>query len=123
MNTLVHDDPRFRQVRDDCMQESMAILQNVIDEEKNWADYLFQKGVVIGLNANIMKSFVDWTAHARLKQIGMDYPISMKTTPLPWFNKHLNTNKKQTALQENESVSYVIGAMTSEVDYNQLPQL
>ena len=123
MNTLVHDDPRFRQVRDDCMQESMAILQNVIDEEKNWADYLFQKGVVIGLNSNIMKSFVDWTAHARLKQIGMDYPISMKTTPLPWFNKHLNTNKKQTALQENESVSYVIGAMTSEVDYNQLPQL
>lgn len=123
MNTLVHDDPRFRQVRIDCMEESMAILQNVIAEEKAWADYLFQKGVVIGLNANIMKGFVDWTAHARLKQIGMDYPIQMKTTPLPWFNKHLNTNKKQTALQENESVSYIIGAMTSDVDYNELPQI
>ena len=123
MNTLVHDDPRFRQVRLDCMEESTAILQSVIAEEKSWADYLFQKGVVIGLNASIMKSFVDWTAHARLKQIGMDYPIAMKTTPLPWFNKHLNTNKKQTALQENESVSYIIGAMTSEVEYDQLPQV
>ena len=121
MNTLVHDDPRFKQVRLDCMEESMSILQNVIAEEKSWADYLFKKGVVIGLNANIMKSFVDWTAHARLKQIGMDYPISMKTTPLPWFNKHTNTNKKQTALQENESVAYIIGAMTSDVDYNELP--
>ena len=121
MNTLVHDDPRFRQVRLDCMEESTAILQSVIAEEKSWADYLFQKGVVIGLNANIMKSFVDWTAHARLKQIGMDYPITMKTTPLPWFNKHSNTNKKQTALQENESVAYIIGAMTSEVEYDQLP--
>lgn len=123
MNTICNDDPRFKQVREDTKEEALAIMHGVVEEEKSWADYLFHKGVVLGLNAGIMKSFVDWTAHSRMKQIGMEYPISMKTTPLPWFNKHLNTNKKQTALQENESVSYVIGAMTNDIDYNQLPKI
>lgn len=123
MNTVSTHDERFRQVRQDCYQEALEILLQVIAEEKQWAQYLFQKGVVLGLNAPIMESFVDWTAHQRLKQVGFDYPIASKTTPLPWFNKHLNTNKKQTALQENESTSYVVGAMTSDIDYDQLPQL
>ena len=30
---------------------------------------------------------------------------------------------KQTALQESESTSYVIGVMTDAIDYDQLPQL
>lgn len=123
MNWLVRDDPRFKQVQQDTREETWEILMQVIREEKEWADYLFQKGVVIGLNANIMKSFVDWTAHGRLRQIGLDYPVSMKTSPLPWFNKHLNTNKKQTALQENESTSYVLGAMNTEIDFSELPQI
>lgn len=123
INTVVKDDERFAKVKEDTKEITRQMLLSVVEEEKAWADYLFKKGVVIGLNANIMKSFVDWTAHERFKQIGIDYPISMRTTPLPWFNKHLNTNKKQTALQENESVSYVIGAMTSDVDYDDLPQL
>ena len=123
INTIVKDDERFAKVKEDTKEQTRQMLMEVVEEEKAWADYLFKKGVVIGLNANIMKSFVDWTAHERFMQIGVDYPISMRTTPLPWFNKHLNTNKKQTALQENESVSYVIGAMTSDVDYDDLPQL
>jgi ribonucleoside-diphosphate reductase beta chain len=99
------------------------MYMSVIAEEKAWADHIFQKGTVLGLNAAIMKSFVDFTAQHRLKDIGIKYDAGVKSTPLPWFNKHLNTNKKQTALQENESVSYVVGAMTSEIYYDQLPDL
>jgi ribonucleoside-diphosphate reductase beta chain len=123
MNSCVADDERFRVVARDTREEAMAIYEQVINEEKAWADYLFKKGVVIGLNANIMKEFVDWTAHTRLAKVGVNYPISMKSSPLPWFNKHSNTNKKQTALQENESVSYVIGSMTNTIDYKALPKL
>jgi len=123
MNKVVKDDHRFAQVVRDTREEAYEIYMQVIREEKAWAHYLFKKGVVIGLNANIMTDFVDWTAHNRLAQVGVNYPVSMRSTPLPWFNKHLNTNKKQTALQENESVSYVIGAMTSDIEYDQLPRL
>ena len=46
-----------------------------------------------------------------------------KSTPIPWFNKHSDTSKKQTALQENESTNYVIGVMSDSLDYDQLPSL
>lgn len=123
INVNAKDDPRFRQAKIDCADEVYAMYMSVIAEEKAWADHIFQKGTVLGLNAAIMKSFVDFTAQHRLKDIGIKYDAGIKSSPLPWFNKHTNTNKKQTALQENESVSYVIGAMTSEINYDELPDL
>jgi ribonucleoside-diphosphate reductase beta chain len=97
---------------------------DVIREEKAWADYLFNKGPVIGLNANILKDFVDFTAVGALKEIGIKYQASApRTTPIPWFNKHVNTSNKQTALQENESTNYVIGIMSDQLDYDELPTL
>jgi len=96
----------------------------VIREEKEWADYLFQRGPVIGLNANILKEFVDYTAAGALKDIGIKYwNPHPKTTPIPWFNKHSDTSKKQTALQESESTNYVIGVMSENVDYDELPAI
>jgi ribonucleoside-diphosphate reductase beta chain len=123
LNTLVKDDPRFAQVAQETKKESMDMLLDVIREEKEWAKYLFKEGSVIGLNEKTLVSFVDWTAQERLKMIGMKYDAGVRSTPLPWFNKHLNTNKKQTALQENESVAYIIGSMTNSINYNDLPDL
>jgi ribonucleoside-diphosphate reductase beta chain len=123
INVNVKDDPRFKQAKEDCKEEVYEMYMSVIAEEKAWADHIFQKGTVLGLNANIMKAFVDFTAQYRLKDIGVKYDAGVKSTPLPWFNKHTNTNKKQTALQEAESVSYIIGAMTSSIDYDSLPDV
>jgi ribonucleotide reductase beta subunit family protein with ferritin-like domain len=67
---------------------------------------------------------VDYTAAHALKEIGIKYLTpAPKTTPIPWFNKHVNTSNKQTALQENESTNYVIGAMSDSLDYDALPSL
>jgi ribonucleotide reductase beta subunit family protein with ferritin-like domain len=79
---------------------------------------------VIGLNANILKDFVDYTAVSALKDIGVKYQqAAPRSTPIPWFNKHVDTSKKQTALQENESTNYVIGIMSEGIDYEELPVL
>jgi ribonucleoside-diphosphate reductase beta chain len=124
INQVVKEDSRFAQTRVDCEAEVYALYQDVIREEKQWADYLFQKGPVIGLNANILKDFVDYTAVGALKEVGIKYQApAPKTTPIPWFNKHVNTSNKQTALQESESTNYVIGAMSDTLDYNELPNL
>ena len=124
INQVIKEDDRFHSIQDECEQEVYQLYMDVIREEKEWADYLFQKGPVIGLNANILKDFVDYTALESLKAIGIKYnsPAS-KVSPIPWFNKHSDTSKKQTALQENESTNYVIGVMSESLDYDALPEL
>jgi len=124
INQVVKEDSRFAQVRVECETEVYALYMDVIREEKQWADYLFNKGPVIGLNANILKDFVDYTAVGALKEVGIKYQTpAPKTTPIPWFNKHVNTSNKQTALQESESTNYVIGVMSDTLDYDALPNL
>jgi ribonucleoside-diphosphate reductase beta chain len=124
INTVTKEDERFARAREECADEVYNMYLDVIREEKAWADYLFVKGPVIGLNANILKEFVDYTAATALKDIGIKYNSpSPKSTPIPWFNKHSDTSKKQTALQENESTNYVIGVMGEGIDYDELPML
>ena len=124
INQVVKEDARFARAKQECEAEVYAMYLDVIREEKAWADYLFKKGPVIGLNANILKDFVDYTAVGALKEVGVKYLTpAPKTTPIPWFNKHVNTSNKQTALQENESTNYVIGAMSDSLDYDALPSL
>jgi ribonucleoside-diphosphate reductase beta chain len=124
INQVVKEDPRFARVKQECEAEVYQMYLDVIREEKAWADYLFKFGPVIGLNAQILKDFVDYTAAAALKEIGIKYQSpAPKSTPIPWFNKHVNTSNKQTALQESESTNYVIGVMSDNLDYDALPQL
>ena len=124
INQVVKEDPRFAAAKAECEAEVYQLYLDVIREEKAWADYLFQKGPVIGLNANILKDFVDYTAVGALKEIGVKYQEpAPRSTPIPWFMKHVDTSKKQTALQENESTNYVIGVMSDQLDYDELPDL
>ena len=124
INQVVKEDSRFAQVKSECEAEVYQLYMDVIREEKDWADYLFKMGPVIGLNATVLKDFVDYTAVSALKEIGIRYNNpSPKTTPIPWFNKHVDTSKKQTALQENESTNYVIGVMTDSIEYDELPNI
>ena len=124
INQVVKEDSRFAKVAQECQEEVLQIYKDVIKEEKDWAVYLFKKGPVIGLNANILIDFVDYTAVNALKDIGIKYwATAPKSTPIPWFNKHSDTSKKQTALQENESTNYVIGVMSDAINYDELPAL
>jgi len=124
INQVVKEDSRFVEAKLECESEVYALYLDVIREEKEWADYLFNKGPVIGLNANILKDFVDYTAVSALKEIGIKYQqTAPRSTPIPWFNKHVDTSKKQTALQESESTNYVIGVMSENLDYDALPAI
>lgn len=124
INQVVKEDNRFAEVKLECQDEVYELYTDVIREEKEWADYLFKMGPVIGLNANILKDFMDYTAMNALKDISIRYMMpAPKNTPIPWFNKHSDTSTKQTALQESESTNYVIGVMSDSIDYSELPEL
>jgi ribonucleoside-diphosphate reductase beta chain len=124
INQVVKEDSRFAEAKLACEAEVYQLYVDVIREEKAWADYLFKKGPVIGLNANILKDFVDYTAVGALKDIGIKYQQpAPKSTPIPWFTKHVNISNKQPALQETESTNYVIGVMSDTLNYDELPAL
>ena len=124
INQVVKEDSRFAQVKSECDAEVYQLYLDVIREEKEWADYLFKMGPVIGLNAAVLKDFVDYTAVGALKEIGIRYNNpAPKSTPIPWFTKHSDTSKKQTALQESESTNYVIGVMSESLNYDDLPNI
>jgi len=124
INNVIKDDERFVAAKAECEEEVYQMYMEVIEEEKAWAEYLFKLGPVIGLNETILKDFVDYTAFTRLKEIGIKYQGEHpKSSPIPWFNRHVNINKKQSALQETESTNYVVGVMSDSVDYEELPEL
>jgi ribonucleoside-diphosphate reductase beta chain len=123
INQNMKDDYRFKEIAFECAKEAKDMLESVVAEEKGWAHYQFQKGTVLGMNEKIICSQVDYTAQERFKAIGIKSDAGIKTAPLPWMGKHLNTNKIQSALQENESVSYLISSMTGRIDYESLPSI
>ncbi len=125
INQVVKDDPRFARAKVRKAPEVLQMYLDVIREEKNWADHLFQYGVVVGLNAPIMYDFVDYRATVAFKDIGLKIPDDIKNNqnPIPWFNKHTRLGAKQVALQETEQTSYIIGAMGGDVNLDDLPDL
>lgn len=121
---LIRDDSRFLDIKQECLGEVYSMYLDVIREEKEWANYLFVKGPVIGMNQNILCDFVDFTANEALRAIDIKYQASYpKSTPVPWFNKHVDTSKKQSALQETESTNYIIGSTTDSINYSELPTI
>ena len=124
INQVVKDDPDFARIADEYKDEVYSLYEEVIREEKEWASYLCKMGPMVGFNEKIAGSFVDWTAREKLSDIGIKYKAeSPKTHPIPWFLKHVNLDTKQTALQELESTSYVKGAMSSDISFDDLPDL
>lgn len=109
------DDPEMAEIAEELKHEATQIFVNAANQEKQWAEYLFQYGSMIGLNKSILCEYVEYIAHMRMKAIGLDSPFESKTNPLPWMDNYLSSDNVQVAPQESEIASYVISQIDSEV--------
>ena len=109
------DDPEMAQIAEECKDEARAIFMNAVEQEKQWADYLFQNGSMIGLNKEILCQYVEYIANQRMSAIGLDAPFDINSNPLPWMNNYLNSDNVQVAPQESEISSYLVGQIDSAV--------
>ena len=109
------DDPEMAQIAEECKEEARAIFMNAVEQEKQWADYLFQNGSMIGLNKEILCQYVEYIANQRMSAIGLDTPFDVSSNPLPWMNNYLNSDNVQVAPQESEISSYLVGQIDSAV--------
>lgn len=112
---LGKDDPEMGEIAAECKNEVIEIFREAAEQEKEWAEYLFKDGSMIGLNQDILGQYVEYICNQRLAAIGFDTIFSTKQNPLPWINAWLVSDNVQVAPQEAEISSYLVGAIDSEV--------
>lgn len=110
-----HDDPEMKEICHEMKEQGRQLFLEVVEQEKEWADYLFKDGSMIGVNAAILKQYIEYISNQRMMAIGLDAPFSIKTNPLPWINAYLSSDNVQVAPQETEISSYLVGQVDSSV--------
>lgn len=113
------DDPEMVEVAEELQDEATNIFLNTVEQEKEWAKYLFKNGSMIGLNEAILCEYVEYIASIRMSAIGLESPYDVKSNPLPWMNSYLNSDNVQVAPQESEISSYLVGQIDSTVNENE----
>jgi len=109
------DDPEMAEIAEELKDEARQIFINATNQEKEWADYLFKNGSMIGLNKQILCEYVEYIASMRMRAIGLDSPYGSKSNPLPWMDNYLQSDNVQVAPQEAEIQSYLVGQIDSTV--------
>ncbi len=109
------DDPEMKIVSEEMRDAGLQIFLDVVDQEKEWAQYLFKDGSMIGLNAEILNQYIEYISNQRLAALGFDAPFAIKSNPLPWMNAYLVSDNVQVAPQESEISSYLVGQVDSSV--------
>ena len=116
LKILPQDDPDFAKIAEETKGLCTEMFMEAVQQEKAWADYLFQDGSMIGLNAELLKQYVEWIAAKRMKSIGLEPPFkAVASHPLPWTQKWISGAEVQVAPQETEISSYVIGGTKQDV--------
>lgn len=116
LKLMPKDDPDFAKIAEECKDEMVQLFVDAVDQEKAWADYLFKDGSMIGLNAQLLHDYVEWTANKRMTAIGLSSPYKGGSNPLPWTQKWIAGAEVQVAPQETEISSYVIGGTKQDVN-------
>lgn len=114
------DDPDMAKIAQECREQSVALFMRAAEQEKEWADYLFREGSMIGLNRDILCQYVEYITNTRMQAIGMPLPFETRSNPIPWINAWLVSDNVQVAPQEVEVSSYLVGQIDSEVNTDDL---
>lgn len=101
------------------------IVDEIVEDELNWASYLLSFGPIHSLTIQVFEDFIKYYANNRLSRIGMDnlYNDVKKTDIVTWFDMYKDINKDNTAQQESTAINYNIGNMSMDYGDNDLEQM
>tara|TARA_R110000823_G_scaffold75450_6_gene172625 strand:+ start:62 stop:1183 length:1122 start_codon:yes stop_codon:yes gene_type:complete len=117
LKLLPKDDKDFIKIAAETRDDCIAMFESAVKQEKDWAEYLFRDGSMIGLNTQLLNDYIEWIANKRMLSIGL--PSSYKVpqaNPLPWTQKWISGGEVQVAPQETEISSYITGGTKKDVD-------
>ena len=106
----------WAEIAAELQNECFELFKKAAEQEKEWAQYLFKDGSMIGLNKDILCQYVEYITNVRMLAVGLQ-PAFEKATqnPIPWINTWLSSDNVQVAPQEVEISSYLIGQIDAEV--------
>lgn len=117
--TILGDDSSWSGVNDEIIEFFHEVMEETIQLEYKWADYLFSEGrSILGLNPTLLKEYVDYLRTGAVTALGLSndrYGSEVKQNPLPWVDKYLNPEMVQVAPQERNITNYRVGASDGEV--------
>ncbi len=114
------DDPEMAEIAEECKQDATDMFEEGAEQEKEWAEYLFKDGSMLGLNKDILCQYVEYITDVRVKAIGIEPIFNVTKNPIPWINTWLASDTVQVAPQEVEISSYLVGQVDSEVNVEDL---
>jgi ribonucleoside-diphosphate reductase beta chain len=114
------DDPEMAEIAEECKQAAADMFKEGAEQEKEWAEYLFKDGSMLGLNKEILCQYVEYITDVRVKAIGIDPIFNVTKNPIPWMKTWLASDTVQVAPQEVEISSYLVGQVDSEVNVEDL---
>ncbi len=110
------DDLEMQKIAKECESEVITMFKEACEQEKDWAEYLFRDGSMIGLNAEILKQYLEYITNVRMKALNLPPFFDERTNPLPWINHWLDSDNVQVAPQETEITSYLVSAIDNTLD-------
>jgi len=94
-----------------------AYYEQAAKNEIEWAQYLFSKGSLLGLNADVLGGYAKWLCDSRLRSLGYKKLFNQKDNPIAgWLDSYLDSSKVQVAPQETEISAYKIGARNTSIE-------
>jgi ribonucleoside-diphosphate reductase beta chain len=121
---MLKEDPDYVKIAKDNEKRIVDLFEKVIEQEKEWAKYLFKDGSMIGLNEQILCDYIEWIGCKRMRALGIPCPYSVpKLNPLPWTEKWIGGGNVQVAPQETEITSYITGGVKQDVDQSTISSL
>lgn len=115
------DDLEMLEIAEECKDVCFKLFKDAAEQEKEWAEYLFKDGSMIGLNKEILCQYVEYITNLRMKAVGLDAPYPNATAnPIPWINAWISSDNVQVAPQEAEISSYLVGQIDNDVSSEDL---
>ncbi|CAJ0992038.1 class Ia ribonucleoside-diphosphate reductase subunit beta [Pantoea sp. Nvir] len=112
------DDPEIKEIAAECYDECCDLFKKVAEQEKDWAEYLFSSGSMIGLNKDILCQYIEYITNIRMQAVNLNLPFQVRSNPIPWINSWLVSDNVQVAPQEVEVSSYLVGQIDSSMNKN-----
>jgi ribonucleoside-diphosphate reductase beta chain len=115
LKLLRKEDPDFEQIAKETEEECIQMFVDAVNQEKEWAEYLFKDGSMIGLNTELLSQYIEFICTRRMTNVKLKSPYNIKNNPLPWTQKWISGADVQVAPQETEITSYVQGGTKQDV--------
>lgn len=113
----------WEEVVKECRLESVELFYRTAEQEKEWTEYLFENGSMVGLSASILNQYIEYITNIRAMALGLPTMFDIKDNPIPWISSWLDFDNVQNTVQETEINSYLTGQIDATILASDLEEM